>query len=300
MGEIALIHPIHTLEKVELLPRGAMFSQDAIFEIIESRSSMEPKSSLFQYHDVVSDDIEKLLSVSPYDVIFTAEARARINTFMEDLKLIEPVLQSIDYFRVHDFYTYRHLLVVFALTTLLVEDLIPEVAQQKEVFLAGPSHDIGKTCVPLSILKKSEPLTLREYAILKQHSIAGYTLLSYYLGDADHCTARVALNHHERRDASGYPFGISLADSVTEIVAVCDIYDALLSERPYRAIPFNNRAALEEITDMANRGQFSLEIVKALIARNRTDRPHYTSIEISNEKRSAPPGRNMYGLFKKR
>ena len=58
--------------------------------------------------------------------------------------------------------------------------------------------------------------------------------------------ARVARDHHEFRDGSGYMRGVKLNDPMVEIVAVCDIYDGLLSPRPYRTAAYDNRTALEE------------------------------------------------------
>ena len=87
-------------------------------------------------------------------------------------------------------------------------------------------------------------------------------------------------------------------DIVTEIIAVCDVYDALVSDRPYRSAPFSNRTALEEITEMARKGQLGMDVAKALIASNRSDRPHYKEIQLSAEKRGAPPENNVYGVIR--
>lgn len=65
---------------------------------------------------------------------------------------------------------------------------------------------------------------------------------------------------------------------MVEIVAACDVYDALILPRPYRPIPYDNRTAMEEITEMANRNQLSLEVVQALVAMNRKDKPHYEEV----------------------
>jgi HD-GYP domain-containing protein (c-di-GMP phosphodiesterase class II) len=84
-----------------------------------------------------------------------------------------------------------------------------------------------------------------------------------------------------------------------EIVAVTDVYDALISTRPYRPISYDNRTALEEITAMAEGGQFNWKIVKALVALNRASKPHFDDCIISLEKRGTPPPRNTYGIIVK-
>jgi HD-GYP domain-containing protein (c-di-GMP phosphodiesterase class II) len=162
---------------------------------------------------------------------------------------------------------------------------------------AGPCHDLGKICVPLHILKKTDPLTREERDILEHHAAAGFVLLCYYLKDKNDLAARVALNHHERRNGSGYPGGIKHIDRLVEIVAVCDIYDALVSQRPYRPISYDNRTALEEITLLAEKGEISWEGVKALISHNRRKKPHYSQVAVSIEKRGSPPLGSVYGVI---
>ena len=104
-------------------------------------------------------------------------------------------------------------------------------------------------------------------------------------------------DHHEKKDGSGYPRGIPLEDLMVEIVAVSDIYDALVSSRPYRPISYDNRTALEEITGMAGRNEISWEVVRALVAHNRKAKPHSSECSISTEKRGTPPPGNVYGII---
>jgi HD-GYP domain-containing protein (c-di-GMP phosphodiesterase class II) len=126
--------------------------------------------------------------------------------------------------------------------------------------------------------------------------MAGYVLLTYYTGNADHFAAVAARDHHERRDGSGYPGGIPLNDRMVEIVAVADIFDALIAVRPYRESPFDCRSALEHLTTMAEEGKLGWEILQALVSCNRKDRPHYSECHISLEKRGGPPDRNYHGV----
>ena len=94
-----------------------------------------------------------------------------------------------------------------------------------------------------------------------------------------------------------YPLGILLNDPMVEIVAVCDVYDALISPRPYRQASYDNRTALEEITVMAEEGVISWEVVQVLVAHNRKSKPHYTDCIVSKEKRGKPPYGNVYGII---
>jgi hypothetical protein len=120
-------------------------------------------------------------------------------------------------------------------------------------------------------------------------------LLVHHFQDRHSLAALVARDHHEKRDGSGYPQGLRQFDRMVEIVAASDIYDALLSPRPYRAESFDNRTALEELTDLAAADKLSWEVVQALIACNRSTRPNYRECFVSLEKRGQPPAENIYG-----
>jgi HD-GYP domain-containing protein (c-di-GMP phosphodiesterase class II) len=151
--------------------------------------------------------------------------------------------------------------------------------------------------VPLDILKKTTPLTRSERSFLEHHAAASFVLLSYYCKDIQHLACKVALDHHERRDGSGYPRGLLLQDRIVEIIAASDIYDALIKPRPYRSGAYDNRTALEEITEMAEQNKIGWDVVKALIGHCRKSNPRYREVTISAEKRGTPPSYNVYGII---
>jgi HD-GYP domain-containing protein (c-di-GMP phosphodiesterase class II) len=208
-----------------------------------------------------------------------------------------PVLESFEYFREHDFYTYHHSLMVFALSTLLAKDLLPDTRARVRLAATGPTHDMGKICVPLEILRKSSPLTRAEHDFLDHHTKAGHVLLSYYFQDARHLAPAVARDHHERKDGSGHPCGTEQRDLLVEIIAVCDIYDALISPRPYRPTSYDNRTALEELTRLAERNVIGWDVVKALVGHSRRVKVQFSECQISKEKRGSPPEGNVYGVI---
>lgn len=297
MSILKLNYPVYSLDKRLLLPAGATLSDETLRTLISSRGTDHRKTySLLQYGTVKKDILSFL--THPYTkVIFSDQRRvSEIMKIMEHVKLVLPALDSIEYFKKRDAYTYRHILVVFALSALLSKNLLSDHQVRIRESEAGPTHDFGKICVPIKILRKTTPLTRDERKILEHHTTAGYVLLCYYLQDIEHLTIRVARDHHERNNGSGYPRGINLNDREIEIVVVCDIYDALSSSRPYRPFSFDNRSALEEITMMAQRGQVSWEVVQALVAHNRKGKPHFSECIISQEKRGTPPPGNMYGI----
>jgi len=84
---------------------------------------------------------------------------------------------------------------------------------------------------------------------------------------------------------------------MVEIVAICDIYDALTARRPYRPVSFDNRTALEHITMMAERNEVRWEVVQALVAHNRKGNKPFTECIVSLDKRGIIPPNNVYGIL---
>jgi len=256
MTALKLNHDVFTLDNRQLLSAGTVVSNEVIEELISTQESPSTKTSPFLKHSSIKDNILLFFSQPPYNTIFADEKRtASLLKLMEQVNVPYPILEIMDYFKLNDFYTYRHFAMVFALSALLAQDLIENHNDILKEVLAGPTHDLGKICVPLNILEKTEPLTRSERLFLEHHTIAGYVLLSYYFQDSKKFSAMVARDHHERKDGSGYPYGTHLKDPMVEIFVVSDIYDALISPRPYRRLSYDNRTALEELSAMAEKGK---------------------------------------------
>ena len=300
MARYILQYAVHTLDNKELLPAGTLLSDDVLEELRAAGKALGFKSSRLMSYGTVKKDMLDFFSGPPYDVIFNVPGRTGpIMEIIENVRLVLPVLESLDYFKENDFYTYRHILLVFALSILLSRELLGDRRDLMAEAVASPSHDFGKICVPLDILKKSEALTFSERRQLEHHTLAGYTLLQYYFNhtrEPGPFAARIARDHHERKNGSGYPIGIRFNDLMLEIVVVSDVYDALLSPRPYRSASYENRAALEELCQMAEWGMVSWEVVKVLVACNRKEQTDFRTCAISGEHRGVPPVDNLYGI----
>jgi len=128
---------------------------------------------------------------------------------------------------------------------------MPE-SERRLLLLATPMHDIGKVSTPDRILLKPGPLTADEWEIMKHHTTAGYGVLSGSASYVLRAAAEIALRHHERWDGSGYPGGLSREEIPlnARIAAVCDVFDALISERPYKR-PWPPDDAFDEITSLS-------------------------------------------------
>ena len=295
MSEYLLTHKVTDHQGKPLLAAGTLLTREAMERLASRRPAATQTARLLNYGQV-KPDLLGFLAAAPYDVIFNAPSRVRsLMEIADDVVMPEPLLASLYHFRQIDFYTYRHTLLVFALSILIARELITDRESMLAEVLAGPIHDIGKLCVPLAILTKQTPLTESEHAHLRHHALAGYVLLSYYFRDPDILAARVARDHHERRDGSGYPLGIAIDNLMTDIIMVSDVYDALISPRPYRQASYDNRTALEEITRQADAGIISRTVAQVLVALNRRSRPHFSQCRLSAERRGTPPQDNLYG-----
>lgn len=296
---LELHYEVKALDGRQLLPAGTRLERGVMEQLARRDATRWRQVSLLDYGGVRADLREFTLSHGVYRNIFSeAIVSEAMEAFMASVMLPSPVLECLFFFQDHDYYTYRHVLMVFALYSLLTYDMREErIGATPLEVAAGPMHDLGKICVPLAILKKSTPLRRAERKRVEHHAAAGYVLLTYYQRSAQDFLARVARDHHERRDGSGYPLGIRQEDARVEMVAICDIYDALINPRPYRRDNFDNRSALEAITDLAEQGKFNWDCVRRLVAANRKTRPRPDECAVSLEKRGTPPAENSYGLL---
>lgn len=104
------------------------------------------------------------------------------------------------------------------------------------IYYSSPLHDVGKVGIPDRILQKKGRLTEKEFRIMKTHTLIGYDILNNTRSKYLVMGKSIAVSHHERYDGSGYPYGLSGERIPVEgrIVAVADVFDALLSERSYK------------------------------------------------------------------
>ena len=144
-------------------------------------------------------------------------------------------LISLARLKTKDDYTYMHSVAVCALMVSLSRQLGLDEAQTREAGLAGLLHDVGKMAMPIDVLNKPGQLTDDEFAVMRSHPVRGYEMLLE--GGAVPASALdVCLHHHEKIDGSGYPKKLK-GDEISllsRMGAVCDVYDAITSTRPYK------------------------------------------------------------------
>lgn len=163
-----------------------------------------------------------------------------------------------------DDYTYMHSVAVCALMVSLARQLGLKPEEVHGLGLAGLLHDIGKMEISLDIINKPGKLTDEEFAVMKNHSLAGHRLLQEGNG-VGAIALEVCLHHHEKMDGSGYPNKLS-GDQISlyaKMGAVCDVYDAITSNRPYRN-GWEPAGALRKMAEWTN-GHFDPVIFQALV-----------------------------------
>ena len=165
-----------------------------------------------------------------------AEARGIIDSLSRLVYQDRTSLLALTTLKRHDNYTFTHMVNVAALSMAMARSLDLEGPMLREFGFAALMHDIGKVYTPLEILDKPDKLTDEEFTIMKRHVVDGAHVLRR-TPETPALAPVVAFEHHLRQDLSGYPenVGARTLNLCTMVVSVCDVFDALRSNRAYRA-----------------------------------------------------------------
>lgn len=171
-------------------------------------------------------------------------------------------LISVARLKTHDDYTYLHSVAVCALMLSVAKQLGLSKEEAQFAGNAGLLHDIGKALMPLEVLNKPGKLTDAEFDIMRQHPAAGARILRE--GEAAEQAQDVALHHHERIDGRGYPHQLRGDDIslLARMGAVCDVYDAVTSERAYKSA-WDPAVAIAQMAKWE--GHFDTTVFKAFV-----------------------------------
>lgn len=169
-------------------------------------------------------------------VVDTGGAQRLVQEISDSVSRNAGALISLARLKTADDYTYLHSVAVCALMLALARQLALDEQQTRQAGIAGLLHDLGKAAMPIEVLNKPGKLTDAEFAIIRSHPEAGYRMLCGADG-VDPVTLDVVLHHHEKTDGSGYPAHLEdgQISLFARMAAVCDVYDAITSNRPYKA-----------------------------------------------------------------
>lgn len=159
---------------------------------------------------------------------------------------------DISTLKTSDEYTFKHSVDVATISMIVARK---QGLSSKDVYnigIAGLLHDMGKSKIPLEVLNKPGRLNDEEFAIMKQHSMLGFEILREKKDFSDAVSLAV-LQHHEKMNGKGYPLGCTSEKIIpyAKILSVADVYDALVTERPYKKA-FSQRDAVELIMSMTD------------------------------------------------
>jgi putative nucleotidyltransferase with HDIG domain len=214
---------------------------------------------------------------SPYGVVLALPLVALLSVFARERRVrIDHELELRDAYRgtafllgdvveADDEYTGTHSRAVVELTLAVADELGLSARERRDAEFAALLHDVGKVRVPNAIINKPGPLTAEERELMQQHTVEGERLLlrvGGLLGEI----GRVVRSCHEHYDGGGYPDGLAgeQIPLLARIVACCDAYNAMTSDRSYRAA-LPAQEAVAELRRVSGT-QFDPRVVEALIA----------------------------------
>ncbi|WP_446654456.1 HD-GYP domain-containing protein [Blastomonas sp.] len=158
-----------------------------------------------------------------------------IDEIRESVERNNQALTNLVRLKTKDEYTYMHSVAVCALMINMARKLDLDETTIRHMGMAGLLHDLGKMAVPQMILDKTGRLTDEEFSAIRTHPERGHALIGDNPEVPD-MARDVCLHHHEKIDGSGYPFGLA-GDEISmaaRMGAICDVYDAVTSNRPYK------------------------------------------------------------------
>jgi HD-GYP domain-containing protein (c-di-GMP phosphodiesterase class II) len=170
------------------------------------------------------------------NAIEPSECAALVDDVVESIDRHPDALLSLARLKNADEYTYMHSVAVCALMVSLGRQLGFDDDECREAGMAGMLHDLGKAAMPQDVLNKPGKLTPEEFEIIKTHPVRGYEMLLDGAKVSDG-VQDVCLHHHERYDGTGYPHKLA-GENISLLArmgAVCDVYDAVTSDRPYKS-----------------------------------------------------------------
>lgn len=280
--EVGYILDEDVYENRVLLIRKGQVVTDHIKELLQTRKTVKivrhvPEESVYLEKDLsddrivrlneqvktrIKEDVTKLFD----DIESDSNASLAQNisdTIVNDVLKKDGVGLNLDELKVSDEYTFKHSVDVAAGSIILAKYLGLGADNIRDIGTAGVLHDIGKIMIPNEILNKNGKLTDKEFAVIKNHPVYGYQMLSKNQSIAEPIR-RAVLYHHEKFCGGGYPSGLKGNEIplYARVLSVIDVFDALVTERPYHKA-YSVADTLEIMYTMY--AQFDAEVFQAFL-----------------------------------
>lgn len=280
--EVGYILDEDVYENRVLLIRKGQVVTDHIKELLQTRKTVKivrhvPEESVYLEKDLsddrivrlneqvktrIKEDVTKLFD----DIESDSNASLAQNisdTIVNDVLKKDGVGLNLDELKVSDEYTFKHSVDVAAGSIILAKYLGLGADNIRDIGTAGVLHDIGKIMIPNEILNKNGKLTDKEFAVIKNHPVYGYQMLSKNQSIAEPIR-RAVLYHHEKFCGGGYPSGLKGNEIplYARVLSVIDVFDALVTERPYHKA-YSVADTLEIMYTMYS--QFDVEVFQAFL-----------------------------------
>jgi putative nucleotidyltransferase with HDIG domain len=259
-GESAVLEA-ESEQQVEVDRRNVADSTRQIVPVAASKEIARATKIVRQSKQAVVSMFEEARMGNTVDV---GGARLLVEEISDSVSRNPGALISLARLKTADDYTYMHSVAVCAMMVALAKQLGLNEAQVRSAGLAGLLHDLGKAVMPIEVLNKPGKLTDEEFTVIKSHPVEGHKML---LGgvNIDPIVLDVCLHHHEKTDGSGYPSGLKGPEIslFAKMGAVCDVYDAITSNRPYKA-GWDPAESLRKMAEWAN-GHFDPQVFQAFV-----------------------------------
>ncbi len=273
-----LAKPVFTTEGKLLIDKGAFLREGYVYKLLnfginEVYVEWDKNQHPPEYIEAITEDIKNNARTAMIEVIENIKLAKAVDA--DEIKQLvgqmidrllnnkETILYLTD-IRTVDNYTFEHSLNVCLYALILGIALAYDNAKLETLGIGALLHDIGKLATPDEILNKPSRLEEQEYEIIKRHVLEGHRMIML-VPDINEEVALIIRDHHERYDGKGYPMGKSGKEihEFARIVAICDVYDALTSDRVYKKrIPIHQ--AIEYLISMGNH-QFDYTLTRLFI-----------------------------------
>jgi len=261
-NEIQVSHPLTTIDGRVIARKGDKIDQRFLNLLREHRLPPAERGRKFRdtYHYF---NFKVILNDEKYGCLAKLnEKKEQVLSTVGSVPMSHLVVEELSWMEQYK-YHYDHTLAVTALVTLMTLELNQGKEEARQAASCALTHDFGITRVPEQILNKISPLNDQEMKVVRGHPIYSFCLLTYYGYDESDLNATVAYEHHENLLGTGYPRRVVPQHQVSQIIHICDIFDALISARPFRPTKTAEQA-MKIIGEMIGLGEIQTDLFKLL------------------------------------